>query len=415
MRNRPSGPILKYYLYTATTYASFTNAIWILFVRAQDLSWAQVGALNSVWWLALVASEIPTGYVGDRVGRRTGMLVGTLLVTAMTVAMGLSTTFLQLLVVYALWAVGQTFRTGSDDAWLYDLLAETDATSTFAAVRGRAAGLGLAVGALTAPVGGALADTNVRLPFFATAFVTVIGVPILLSVPESGDRDGDPLTVGVAARVIRERLVRPPLRSFVLYFALLYGVLQMTYIFDQPVTQAVALRFGVPPSLSMTAVGIVYAGFTLVSAVVSYKTGWIRSRVGTRRWFAVVPFVAGALYAVLWISPILAVPVFFVTRSINVASVSIGNQYVNDRVASVGRATVLSAASMVYSLAVVPFELAGGVVADALSPTGALASFGVVLVVGAVVLRLWESPVHGGPSGASDGRAATAADGEGEA
>ncbi|EJN58645.1 MFS transporter [Halogranum rubrum] len=194
--------------------------------------------------------------------------------------------------------------------------------------------------------------------------------------------------------MIRTQLARPPLRAFVLYFALLFGVLQMTYIFDQPVAQATALRLGVPESSSRTAVGLVYSGFTLVAALVSYNTGVIEEHVGVARWFTVVPVVVGVLFATLWVAPLLAVPVFFVARAVNTASVTLGNQYVNDRVESVGRATVLSAASMVYSLAVIPFELAGGVAADVADPTGALAVFGVVLLVGAGAVWVWERPVQ---------------------
>lgn len=384
---------VKYYAYVTTTYASFTAAIWILFVRAQGLSFAEVGLLNAVWWVGLVAAEIPTGYVGDRIGRRNGMLVGTVVIALSTVGMGLSTTFPEFAFVYGTWAVGQTFRSGSDDAWLYELLAERNATAEFAAVKGRATGLGLAIGALTAPIGGALADEGFRLPFFATATVTALGVPVLLSVPETGDDDAERFTVAAAVGVIRRRLARPPLRAFVLYFALLFGVVQMTYIFDQPVAQDVALAAGVPESATKTAVGVVYAGFTLVAAAVSYRTGWLRRRVGIRRWFAAVPFLVGALFATLWVAPILAVPAFFVARAVNTASVTLGNQYLNDRIDSAGRATVLSSASMVYSLAVIPFEVVGGVVADATSPLGALALFGVVLVVGAAVMRALARPV----------------------
>ncbi|SFK73101.1 Major Facilitator Superfamily protein [Halogranum rubrum] len=391
-------PLLTYYAYTATTYASFTAAIWILFVRAQGLSFTEVGALNSIWWVALVVSEVPTGYVGDRLGRRNGMLLGTTIIALSTVGMGLSTTFPEFAVVYGTWAVGQTFRSGSDDAWLYDLLGERSQTGDFATIRGRATAIGLAMGAVTAPLGGALADIDFRLPFFATAAVTALGIPILLTVSEHGNREpeaeAETYTVATAVRVIRTQLARPPLRAFVLYFALLFGVLQMTYIFDQPVAQVTALRLGVPESSSRTAVGLVYSGFTLVAALVSYNTGVIEERIGVARWFTVVPVVVGVLFATLWVAPLLAVPVFFVARAVNTASVTLGNQYVNDRVESVGRATVLSAASMVYSLAVIPFELAGGVAADVADPTGALAVFGVVLLVGAGAVWVWERPVQ---------------------
>ncbi|KTG27790.1 MFS transporter [Haloferax profundi] len=386
-------PVAKYYAYKTTQFVSFTAAIWILFVRSRGLSFAEVGALNSVWWLALVASEIPTGYVGDRLGRRSAMALGTAIIAVSTVAMGLSSTFLQFAIVYGTWAVGETFRSGSDDAWLYDLLGETDETQEFANVRGRATGVGLAIGAVTTLAGGVIADaTNYSVPFFATAVVTALGIPILLSVPETGN-SGDEFTPKRALRVIREKLTRPPLRGFVVYFALLFGVVNMAYIFDQPIVRDVALGLGVPESATNTAVSASYAVFSLAAAAASYRAGWIRDRIGIRRWFLLAPILVALAFGSLPLFGPLAFPAFVVARAVTNSSVVLGNQYVNDRVDSVGRATVLSAAGMLYSLAVVPFELAGGVVADAVSPTGALAAFGGVLLVGSAVLWTVERPV----------------------
>ncbi|WP_074796295.1 MFS transporter [Haloferax larsenii] len=392
-RGRLATPIAKYYAYKSTEYVSFTAAIWILFVRSNGLSFAEVGALNSIWWLALVGGEIPTGYLGDRLGRRNAMALGTGIIAVSTVAMGLSETFFQFATVYAAWAVGQTFRSGSGDAWLYDLLDETQETHEFANVRGRATGIGLAIGAVTTLAGGVVADaTNYSVPFFATAAVTALGIPILLSVPESGDSD-DGFTPRTALRVIREKLTRPPLRGFVTYFALLFGVVNMVYIFDQPILRDVALDLGVPASATNTAVSASYAVFSLVAAAATYRAGWIGDRLGVRRWFLLAPVVVAVSYAALPVFGPLAFPAFALARGVTNVSGVLGNQYVNDRVDSVGRATVLSAAGMLYSLAVVPFELAGGVVADIVSPTGALAAFGGVLVVGAGILWVVDRPV----------------------
>jgi MFS family permease len=385
-------PVAKYYAYIVTAYASFSAPIWILFVRAQGLSFGQVGVLNSIWWFGLVVSEIPTGYLGDRLGRRNAMLVGTGIITVATFAMGLSSTFPQLAVVYGLWAVGQTFRTGSDDAWLYDLLAETRETGLYSRVRGRAHGLGLAVGAVAALAGGVVADVSLRYPFFITSLFTALGIPVLLTVPVVDD-DAPLFTLGAAVRVIRDRLARPPLRAFVAYFALLFGVVGMMYIFEQPVILDAATRLGVPESAGKSAVGAVYAALTLVSAVASYNVERIEGWLGIRGWFLVAPVLVAGLFVSLGLAPlagipsvVAAVPVFFVARAVITASMTLGNQYVNDHVESFGRATTLSAASMVYSLAVIPFEISGGVLADLLSPTDALAVFGVVfLVVGGAI------------------------------
>jgi hypothetical protein len=78
---------------------------------------------------------------------------------------------------------------------------------------------------------------------------------------------------------------------------------------------------------------------------------------------------------------------------------SFAGQYVNDRVQTAGRATVLSAMAMVSGLAVVPFQLGSGVVSDLVSPLFALAVAGVVLVVSSAAILLWEVPVEDGAPG----------------
>jgi hypothetical protein len=74
--------------------------------------------------------------------------------------------------------------------------------------------------------------------------------------------------------------------------------------------------------------------------------------------------------------------------------VTLGTQYLNDRIESAGRATTLSAASMALSLAAIPFELSGGALADLLSPVRALAVFGGVLLAGAGLLWWLADPVE---------------------
>ncbi|WP_089809120.1 hypothetical protein [Halogeometricum rufum] len=125
----------------------------------------------------------------------------------------------------------------------------------------------------------------------------------------------------------------------------------------------------------------------------SYRLEAIREIVGLRRWFVALPFVVGGgLVAALFV-PLVAVPVLLLARVVVEPTRSLAGQYVNDRIETLGRATVLSAMAMASGLTVVPFQLAGGVVSDAASPSLALA--GVVLVVGSVLVLGAESPFDG--------------------
>lgn len=79
----------------------------------------------------------------------------------------------------------------------------------------------------------------------------------------------------------------------------------------------------------------------------------------------------------------------------------LAGQYVNDRIETLGRATVLSAMAMVSPVTVIPFQLASGVISDAVSPLIALSAAGVILIVGSVVILLWKSPIEQSTTGSN--------------
>jgi MFS family permease len=72
--------LLLYYWYEATSATTLYRPVMFLYFRALGFSWTQVAILEAVGSLVTVATEVPTGYVGDRVGRRTSPFAGTALI-----------------------------------------------------------------------------------------------------------------------------------------------------------------------------------------------------------------------------------------------------------------------------------------------------------------------------------------------
>lgn len=66
----PRTSVVKYYLYKSTKSVEFYRPIMYLFFLAQGLSFTQIAILEALYNLTTVLGEIPTGYVGDRLGRR---------------------------------------------------------------------------------------------------------------------------------------------------------------------------------------------------------------------------------------------------------------------------------------------------------------------------------------------------------
>ncbi|WP_199268399.1 MFS transporter [Halomarina oriensis] len=393
----PAGRILKYYLYKATKGVEFYRPIMYLFFLAQGLSFTEIAILEVIYNLTTLLGEIPTGYIGDRIGRRQSLLVGTTLITVTLVGIGFADSFLPLAGLYVLWSMGYNFRSGSEDAWLYDTLSDEDSTDNFAHIRGRGEAVSMAVGVGAAVLGGYLGSIDLSYPWFVAAGVTGMGIIVLLTLdePESFEQEeSDELSLRQTVGIVSDVLGHPTLRAFLLYYYVLYAAVSyLVFIFFQPVFQTVVLDFGVSQSLVESLLGWFYAAYSLVGALLSYYTGAIKRVVGLQTWFVVLPFAVGTTLVAMYFVPILALPTFLLIRGLSDVTRSLAGQYINDRIDSLGRATVLSAMAMVSGLAVIPFQLGSGLISDTVSPLFALGVGGIVLLIGSTVILLWETPV----------------------
>ncbi|MXR21150.1 MFS transporter [Halobacterium sp. PCN9] len=368
-----------------------------LFFLAQGLSFTQITILEALYNLTTLFGEIPTGWVGDRVGRRNSLLVGTTLISVTLLGIGLADSFVQLAVLYVFWSAGYNFRSGSEDAWLYDTLTDDRSTDDFAHVRGRGESVALGIGVGAAVLGGYLGSIDLSYPWFVAAAVTGLGAPVLLSVNESEtyeETDSGDLSLRRSVDIAMDVLSRSNIRAFVVYYYVLYAaVTYLVFVFLQPIFQTVVVDLGVSESRVESLLGWFYAVYSLFGAILSYYTGAIRDRLGVRTWFTVLPFVLGAALVGMYFVPLLALPTFLVARGVSDVTRSLAGQYINDRIGTLGRATVLSTMAMIGGLTVLPFQLGSGVISDYASPLFALAVSGVVLVVGSAAILAWEHPV----------------------
>ncbi|WP_255151953.1 MFS transporter [Halorarius halobius] len=405
--------VYKYYLYRAVGGPGFMYPIYVLYLLSHDLTFAQIGTIGAVQSVAVLVGELPTGYVGDRIGRRNSLLVGQLLFALSATGFVVSEGFVGFLAAFVVLSVGQTFVSGSGDAWLYDTLDATLGSDRFSHVRGRGGAIGQWVTAVTMVAGGYLYVVGHVLPFVALGVARVATGLVVLTFPtpdEDGEHDDGGLTVVEAVPVVRERLTTPPVASFVAYAALFFGVVATVDVFVQPIAERTLgpSTGGLLSSLGLAepmALGVLYAAFTAVSAVASEYASDLEAAVGMRTALVVVPGVTALLVVVPAAVPVLAVPMFFGVRAARSLLRPLAGQFVNDHVESVGRATVLSAVSMVYALARVPFAVGSGVVADLFSPLVAVAALGGAFLVAGGAMQLLRPPVAAGRSdGAADTR-----------
>ncbi len=383
----------RYYLYRATTAAGFYVPVAILYLRDEGYSLGFVGVAYAIYGAASLAAEIPTGYLGDWLGRRASLAAGAVL---RAVTLGLYPVVesgTAILALHVVWAVGRTFRSGTHDAWLYELLSRSLDEDEFARVEGRGSTVRESVSAVGAVCGGVMYTLDPLLPFASSALLALTGLPVLYSfdpVPATGDTADERFGAGEAVRVLRAQVGRPEIRWLVAYAAVFQAVFLVTRIYEQPALRAVGLP--------VASLGLLYAAFKLVSAGAAATAGWFEARLGVRGVFALLVPLYAVAYGAVSVVPWLLVPALFLNRGRLSMTRPVRNQYLNDRLAGVGRATVLSGASMVLAAAGIVARLAASRVADTLGPVSLLPVFG--LAGAGVGLALWlsVSPVRGDQS-----------------
>jgi MFS family permease len=395
--------VLKYYAYRVTTSMGLWVPVSVVYLLDKDFGLAFVATVQAVFSASLLLAEVPTGYLGDRLGRRWTLAVGSGWRAACVAGYALADSAAAFVALQAGLGVAWALRSGTKDAWLYELLGEAADEDRFARVEGRGSSLLLAVSAAGAVAGGVLYGVDPRLPFAVNAGLAVLGVPVVLSTsPVGGDGDGDEdggaLSVVDAVSVLRLQAGRPAVRWLVAYSVVVFLAFDLTRTFEQPALREV----GIP----VAGLGVLYAGVKIVSAGAAATVGWLQDRLGTELALALLAPVVVALYGALLVAPLSVVVVLFGYRSLRQVARPLRNQYLNDRLADVGRATVLSGVSMVLSLVGVGARLVAGPLA---AETGAVAFLGLAgLGLAALAGVLWvaTSPVR--PVGAVESSPAAA-------
>lgn len=405
---RTPGVVTRYYLYEATDTSGFVWPIFTLFLLSRGLTFTEIATLSATMAVLVVLGEVPSGYVGDRIGRRNSLVLGRVAAVASLLGFLVVTTFPGFLALYVLWALTFTFASGTEEAWLYETLADRLDANEFTRIRGRGRAIGSWAMAATMVVSGFLYVGNVEWPFLAAAAVGVLSVAVLLTMPEPDGGDGerdDPLSVAEAIPVVRDSLSLPGVRSLVLYVGLFYGVVSAADSLIQPIAieafdSYLALLPAAAAGLPEEAIlGFLYAGFTAVAGVASDNAGRLESTLGTTGAVVVVPAVVAVCYLFPLAVTATAVPVFFVLKAGRAAVAPVAGQFLNDRVESVGRATTLSAAAMVFALLRVPLKLLAGGVADLAGPVAGVGTVGAVFLLAGGMLVAVERP---GATGSGD-------------
>ena len=341
------------YLIKLSKWFSLVMPIIVLFYEEQGLGLHEVFVLKSVYSVAAVALEIPSGYLADVWGRKRCLLWGSVLFFLGYLLYSFTGAFSAFLCAELLLGAGQTLVNGADSALLYDTAAHYRAEQHYLRYEGQLTMIGNFAEAIAGIFGGLLAAYSLRFPFYGQAIVAFIGIPAALAIREYNHSRAERNPAGEMLRIIRYSLGENKVLRYNILFSGIIGAATLTMAwFVQPIL----MQLQTPTSYY----GVIWTVLNLTVGIAALYSDRVEQALGMRRSNGLILVVIVGGYAALALLPLTyaCLAILFLFYIVRGFATPILKGYINQMTFSEMRATVLSIRNFIIRLlfaAIAPF------------------------------------------------------------
>ena len=286
-----------YQPYATLAEASFWVPVFFIYFAAL-LPLEEVLLLEGLYFLCVVLVEVPSGWIGDRIGRRLTLLVGAALMAASHLLLftgpwlagvsmdagpetGRNGLFILFAIGQGLRAAGIAFRSGTDTALHHDALEAAGAEGEFPAREARVARRRFRGAALAALIGGGVAAIDLRLPYLLSFIVAIAMFAVVLGMREPATDDSR--TKAQLPRQIASCLAQWRSGALLLLFAYVAMMLVLNHIpyeYFQPYIESVLGEDGAAPVATPLATGLHVAVTFWLASIAGGRSIALRNRIG---------------------------------------------------------------------------------------------------------------------------------------
>lgn len=375
--------ILALYIIKLSKWFTLVMPIIVLFYEEHGLGLQDVFILKSVYSVAAVALEIPSGYLADVWGRRKCLIIGCILYFFGYLCYSATSTFTAFLFAEVLLGIGQTLVSGADSALLYDTTVQYKKENLYLRYEGRITMIANFAEAIAGICGGLLAAYSLRFPFYAQAVIAFSGIPAAFALKELNVKSKIQNPVNEIVRIIKYSLVTNRKLCYNIMYSGIIGAATLTMAwFVQPLL----INLKTPVSWY----GIIWTVLNLTVGLAALYSDRVNKYFGPRKMGVfILVFIVGGYIALafnLTYAGLAVLLVFYIFRGF---ATPILKGYINQMTFSEMRATVLSIRNFIIRLifaAIAPFI---GWLNDMYSlQVALLVSAGIIVVPGTIFLGL---------------------------
>tara|TARA_R110002096_G_scaffold52057_4_gene135788 strand:- start:2016 stop:3266 length:1251 start_codon:yes stop_codon:yes gene_type:complete len=348
--------------YALVTYPFACVPFLFLFFADHGMDAGQYGEVLTAYYVTMFVAEVPTGMLSDRFGTKGMLMLGPVILAAGFGMMVLNPTYSGFLVGEILLGLGHSVLSGPPTVALYDTLQRHGQEHRYLAEESRiharrlyGTGCAFLLGGVLVYLGNAdgtayevAIAVTCALHLLAACFATRLAKAVKTPPAERPD-----VFLGHA----REELKKPAVRWLLLYWVMLFTLLRFPFHNYQPYLKAAG---EIEPLLANgIVVGMVFAVLNLVAAPLSSYVPQLVRRFGRRPLFWGMPIVLIASLLVMAVERMLAangegsrtwcwigISMFFVQQVPFAMHWSLLHEFVNHRIGSAARTTVLSVMSL---------------------------------------------------------------------
>jgi MFS family permease len=332
---------------------AFLGAVWILYLQHRGYSLAQIGLAEAAFHLAPILLEIPSGSFADLVGRRWSLVVSSSLVVGSNVFLWYGENLPVVLIAMFLHGASFSFRSGADQAFLYDALT-AEQRSRYGRVFGRLLSAGYLIGGVSTWIGAVLSERSYTIPLALSSIAAVAGILLAFGLEEPARERTQAHGSGIRGHVHDVRTLlrtRPAVALMLMVGALFWTTLTITDLYAQAAFSDRGLSNGQIGLLLGTMSIAIAAGTTIGGQLTgSFALQW-----------PVLALLTGVGVMLIGMETVaLAVIAFVAAQFASGVIETRMSAWYNAQLPSGQRATVLSIESWLFScLMIVLFPLAG--------------------------------------------------------
>lgn len=380
--------LIALYLIKVSKWFTLVMPVIVLFYEENGLNLKDIFLLKSVYSIAVVAFEIPAGYLADAWGRRNTLILGCTLAFGGFLCYSFSYTLGAFFLAEVLLGTGQSMVSGADSALLYDTMLGNRREDEYLKYEGKVTMIGNFSEASAGLVSGFLAAYSLRLPFYCQTLIAFIGIPAALMLRDYSTRVKVTNPVANILHIIRYSLITNKNLCYDIMFSGIIGAATLTMAwFVQPILMSI--------DTPTTLYGIIWTVLNMTVGIAALYSDKLNRLLGENRtYLLILIFISGGYLLVAYNISYFGLFLLFLFYIVRGFATPILKGYINKQTFSEMRATVLSIRNFIIRLlfaAMAPFI---GWLSDAYSLSAALQVTALIIFIPGLAFLLLQWKKH---------------------